>query len=110
MKLVPILVVTNALALGLAILLYFQQEDLKSQVGSARSTPVRRADAPVDTAELYDRLARLESRFASPGPRPMRASSRPVRPRPKRPPPLPAAGPLQKRPPRRSSTGSRSAG
>jgi len=67
MKVVPILVVTNALALGLAILLYFQQEDLQSQMGSARSVPVRQAEAPVDTGELYERLARLESRFASPG-------------------------------------------
>ena len=64
MKTVPILVVTNALALGLIILLYVQQEDLKSQLGSSRNG-ARREEVPVDTTELQDRILRLEARYGA---------------------------------------------
>lgn len=65
MKTVPILVVTNALALGLIILLYVQHEDLKSQMGSSRNGATRRDEVPVDSAELQDRIARLEARYGA---------------------------------------------
>jgi|GEM_PF-2961571 len=38
MKIVPILAITNALALGAAALLYLEIDDLKSQVGSSRGS------------------------------------------------------------------------
>ncbi|MCK6459609.1 MAG: hypothetical protein L6Q95_06900 [Planctomycetes bacterium] len=51
MKIVPILAVTNALALALAIFLYVQQGELKAQTGSRRS----------DSGEVARLAARLES-------------------------------------------------
>lgn len=65
MKAVPILVVTNAVALGLAVLLFFQQEELKSQVSSSRSSGSRNVDSAVDRAAMEERLAILEARLAS---------------------------------------------
>lgn len=51
MKIVPVLAITNALALALAIFLYVQQGELKSQAGSRRS----------DSGEVARLAARLES-------------------------------------------------
>jgi hypothetical protein len=51
MKIIPVLVITNALALGLAIVLFVQQGELKSQGGTRRS----------DASEV----PRLEARIAS---------------------------------------------
>jgi len=70
MKALPILALTNAAALGLVIVLYVQQEDLKSQIVSARSTPGGRsatlADGQLeDRAELAARLERIERRLAN---------------------------------------------
>jgi hypothetical protein len=65
MKAVPVLVVTNALALGLAVLLFFQQEELKSQVSASRGAGSRNVDSAVDRAVLDERLAILEARLAS---------------------------------------------
>jgi len=59
MKAIPLLVITNALALGLAILLFVRQDDLKSQVASARSTAPR-ATVGEDTSELQRRIETLE--------------------------------------------------
>jgi hypothetical protein len=66
MKLVPVLVVTNALALALVVVLWVQQDDLEARLGSARSG-TRRADVPADTTALQDRIARLEARLAARG-------------------------------------------
>ncbi|MHC4339527.1 MAG: hypothetical protein ACYSX0_04840 [Planctomycetota bacterium] len=41
MKAIPILAITNALALVLVVVLYVQQEDLQSQLKSARARPAR---------------------------------------------------------------------
>ncbi len=70
MKAVPILALTNAAALGLVILLYVQQEDLKAQVSSARSNSGGRSAAVADgqledRAELAARLDRIERRLAN---------------------------------------------
>jgi len=59
MKAVPILVVTNALALGLVVLLFIQQSDLESQLNSTRTTTARRADVTEEEG-VQDRIARLE--------------------------------------------------
>jgi len=74
MKIVPILAVTNALALALAIFLFVQQSELKSQAGSGRSdTEVSRLKARIDTLERdQERLLAMkgiESAAASDGPR-----------------------------------------
>ena len=57
MKAIPILIITNALALGLVIVLFLQQEDLQTQLSSNRSGGVR--DVPADTGQ-NDRIAKLE--------------------------------------------------
>ena len=59
MKAVPILVVTNALALGLVALLFVQQSDLESQLNSTRTTTARRVDVTEEEG-VQDRIARLE--------------------------------------------------
>jgi hypothetical protein len=59
MKAVPILIVTNALALGLVVLLFVQQSDLESQLNSTRTTTARRADVAEEEG-VQDRIARLE--------------------------------------------------
>jgi hypothetical protein len=59
MKAVPILVVTNALALGLVVLLFVQQSDLESQLNSTRTPTARRADV-IEEEGVQDRVARLE--------------------------------------------------
>jgi hypothetical protein len=59
MKAVPVLVVTNALALGLVVLLFVQQSDLESQLNSTRTPTTRRADV-VEEEGVQDRIARLE--------------------------------------------------
>jgi len=66
MKALPILVVTNALALGLAGLLYLQQDEMKSQIAASRSGAGRRAQPAPDEDEIVERvLARLPSRAAA---------------------------------------------
>lgn len=66
MKLAPVLVVTNVLALALVVVLWVQQGDLEARLGSSRSG-TRRADVPADTAALQDRIERLEARLAARG-------------------------------------------
>jgi hypothetical protein len=61
MKAVPILVITNALALGLAIVLYVRQGALESQMG-ARRTEGSRTEV-VDTSGIEMRLEQLERRY-----------------------------------------------
>ena len=63
MKALPILVVTNALALGLVLLLYLQQEDLKSQISNPRSSATSR-DVPADIG-FASRIAKLEAWLAA---------------------------------------------
>ena len=70
MKIVPLLAITNAIALGLLLLLYLEQGDLKSRLESAH---VQRADSgeTVDEAAIEARiLARLreETPAAAAGP------------------------------------------
>ncbi len=63
MKIVPVLAITNALALALAIFLYFQQDELKAQAGSRRSDPgeVGRLTARLDTLEReYGRVLAMK--------------------------------------------------
>lgn len=55
MKIVPILAISNALALGLVILLFVQQSDLKSQLGSSRSAS-RSGAAGIDVASMEQRI------------------------------------------------------
>ncbi|MHC4135481.1 MAG: hypothetical protein ACYTDU_04705 [Planctomycetota bacterium] len=59
MKAVPILVVTNALALGLVVLLFVRQSDLESQLNSTRTPTVRRAEV-IEEGGVQDRIAHLE--------------------------------------------------
>jgi hypothetical protein len=70
MKAVPLLVVTNALAIGMAIVLYFKVEEVSTQVGSTRTS--RRSEAAVDLSEVDARLDRLE-RAVREAPRPVSA-------------------------------------
>ncbi len=70
MKAVPILALTNAAALALVILLYVQQEDLKTQIGGNRNSGSQRGSGVAernlgDAAELADRLDRIERRLAN---------------------------------------------
>lgn len=58
MKIVPILAITNALALALAIFLYVKLDELSTKVGSRRSDVVRSDTA--GTADLEMRVAELE--------------------------------------------------
>jgi len=64
MKAVPILVITNALALGLAIFLYVQQQDMKTQLSSSRTSAPRR-EVAADTRALNGRIEALERHLAS---------------------------------------------
>lgn len=59
MKAVPILVITNALALGLVVLLFVQHSDLESQLSSTRTPAARRAEVVAESG-VEDRIARLE--------------------------------------------------
>jgi hypothetical protein len=59
MKAVPILVVTNALALGLVVVLFVQQGDLESQLNATRTPTARHTDV-VEEGAVEDRIARLE--------------------------------------------------
>ena len=61
MKPIPILVVTNAIALGLVAILFLKQEDLKSQLSSGRTS--LRADNGSDNGEMSARLKKLEERL-----------------------------------------------
>lgn len=65
MKIVPILAITNALALALAIFLYVKLDELSSKVGSRRSDVVRSDTA--GTADLEMRVAELEHASAARG-------------------------------------------
>ncbi|MHC4549798.1 MAG: hypothetical protein ACYTEZ_13580 [Planctomycetota bacterium] len=65
MKAVPVLVLTNALALGLVVLLFFQQSDLESQLNSGRTSAPRRTELVEDSAGMQDRIARLERLLAA---------------------------------------------
>ena len=63
MKAVPILAITNAIALAAVLLLYMQQSDLESQLKSARSGG-RATSSSVDEAGLEARLlARLRGQI-----------------------------------------------
>ncbi|MHC4972982.1 MAG: hypothetical protein ACYTG3_11685 [Planctomycetota bacterium] len=55
----PILVVTNALALGLVVLLFVQQGNLESQLNSTRTPTARRTDV-IEEDGVENRIARLE--------------------------------------------------
>ncbi|MHC4952264.1 MAG: hypothetical protein ACYTGZ_00115 [Planctomycetota bacterium] len=66
MKIVPILAITNAVALGIALVLYIEVDDLKSQVGSARHDS-RGGEVTVSLEEfeaLKDRVARQDEQWA----------------------------------------------
>jgi hypothetical protein len=65
MKAIPILVVTNALALALAIYLFVEQSALRSQLGARRSETVRTEFA--DPGDVQVRLDRLERGYAARG-------------------------------------------
>jgi hypothetical protein len=63
MKLVPLLVVTNALALAAVVVLFFQQQELESRLASGRaSTPARTAEPPPEIVDA--RLERVERELA----------------------------------------------
>ena len=65
MKAVPILILTNVLALGLVLMLYVKQDELSDKLESRRVTTDRTTVA-TDPA-LRDRLARLEAALESSG-------------------------------------------
>jgi len=67
MKIVPILVVTNVLALALVAMLYFEQQDLRARVSSSRSTAAgRNAPLPAEDPDAMEArvLARLRAELA----------------------------------------------
>ncbi len=61
MKAAPILIVTNAIALGLVAILFLKQEDLKTQIASKRTAT--RSDSGDDSQDLQARLNKLEERL-----------------------------------------------
>jgi hypothetical protein len=69
MKIIPILAVTNALALGLAVYLYVQLDQVRSQTGAGRSdTASARLAARVDTLERDLAMKGVELVPAAPAP------------------------------------------
>lgn len=64
MKPIPLLVVTNALALGLVVVLFVRQQDLEARLGSARSAASRPAEAAQEAPWLDARLERVERELA----------------------------------------------
>ena len=67
MKALPILVITNALALGLALILMVEQQDLKSQLGAARSRPARPSagDPGLAAGAARERIGALERQLST---------------------------------------------
>jgi len=66
MKAIPILVITNALALALAIFLFVKQGSLETQLSSRRSDVSARSDAG-DASRLALRIDELERRLEAQG-------------------------------------------
>jgi len=64
MKAVPLLVISNVIALALVALLWMNQSDLEEKLASRRSPAARDADPAYDT-DTDVRLRRLESQLAS---------------------------------------------
>jgi hypothetical protein len=66
MKAVPILAITNALALGLVVVLYVQQGELEDRLKSSRAASPRSAPLTVDEAELEARILDRLRGFGTP--------------------------------------------